>query len=51
MLPAQDSNPRRPRDLRGWLVVAWALWWSWAYVQGALASRFPQVLGWTRHLW
>ena len=28
-------------DLRDWVVVAWALWWSWAYVQAHLpiASR------------
>ncbi len=39
------------RDLREWLMVAWALWWSWAYIQAALAHRFPHLLGWTRHLW
>ncbi len=38
-------------DLRDWLIVAWVLWWSWAYVQGALAHRFPHLLGWTRTLW
>lgn len=46
-----DSNQHRPSDLRDWLKVAWALWWSWAYIQGALAHRFPHLLGWTRHLW
>ncbi|MGO8901787.1 MAG: hypothetical protein ACLQU5_26035 [Isosphaeraceae bacterium] len=38
-------------DLRDWLMVAWVLWCSWAYVQGALAHRFPHWLGWTRTLW
>ena len=38
-------------DVRDWLFVAWVLWWSWAYVQGALAQRFPHWLGWTRTLW
>ncbi len=37
-------------DLRDWLILAWVLWWSWAYVQGALAQRFPHWLGWTRRL-
>ncbi len=37
--------------LRDWLVVAWVLWWSWAYLRGALAQRFPHLLGWTRTLW
>ena len=46
---AQGRSLRHePRD---WLIVAWALWWSWAYIQGALAHRFPHLLGWTRHLW
>lgn len=35
------------RSLRDWIVLAWALWWSWAYVQGALAARFPRILWWT----
>ena len=51
MRPKADSAQPRPRELRDWLIVAWALWWSWAYIQGALAHRFPHLLGWTRHLW
>jgi hypothetical protein len=39
---------RTLRDLRDWLVLAWVLWWSWAYFQGALAQRFPQLLWWIR---
>jgi hypothetical protein len=39
------------QDLLDWLMVAWALWWSWAYIQGALAHRFPQLLGWVHRLW
>lgn len=38
-------------ELRDWLIVVWVLWWSWAYVQVALAQRFPQLLSWTRTLW
>jgi hypothetical protein len=32
--------------LRDWLMVAWVLWWSWAYAQSALGHRFPQLLAW-----
>jgi hypothetical protein len=38
-------------DLRGWIVIAWVLWWSHAYFQNALAHRFPQLLTWTRSMW
>jgi len=34
-----------------WVMLAWALWWSWAYVRSALAQRFPEWLGWTTRLW
>lgn len=40
------SHHRLLRDLRDWLALAWALWWSWAYIQGALAQRFPNLLWW-----
>jgi hypothetical protein len=38
-------------EVRDWLILAWVLWWAWAYVQEALAERFPHWLGWTRTLW
>jgi len=49
--PVPASSSRSLGELRDWLIVAWVLWWSWAYVQGALAQRFPHWLGWTRTLW
>ncbi len=49
--PTPAPSRRRLADLRDWLIVAWVLWWSWAYMQGALAQRFPHWLGWTRALW
>lgn len=49
--PAPAASFRLVGELRDWLIVAWVLWWSWAYVQGALAERFPHWLGWTRSLW
>jgi len=49
--PVPAASSRSLGELRDWLIVAWVLWWSWAYVQGALAQRFPHWLGWTRRLW
>ncbi len=51
--PTKKSNraPQLLDDLRDWLMVAWVVWWSWAYVRTALAQRFPHVLGWTRTFW
>jgi hypothetical protein len=37
-------------DWRGWITLAWALWWGWAYCRMAVAARGPQVLEWIRHL-
>ena len=45
------AGPRFLSELRDWLTLAWVLWWSWAYVQNALAQRFPHWLGWTRSFW
>jgi hypothetical protein len=42
---------RLARDLSEWLMLAWAIWWSWAYVQTALAQRFPQWFAWSFHPW
>jgi hypothetical protein len=38
-------------QVRDWFILGWVVWWSWAYVQGALAQRFPDWLGWTRNCW
>jgi hypothetical protein len=35
-----------PFDWRGWIALAWALWWGWAYCTMAVAARGPQVLEW-----
>jgi hypothetical protein len=37
---------REAGRLRDWLMVAWAIWWGWAYVQSALCHRFPQLVAW-----
>jgi hypothetical protein len=33
-------------DWRGWIALAWVLWWAWAYALMALPARGPQVLAW-----
>ncbi len=45
--PTPAPSRRLLGELRDWLIVAWVLWWSWAYMQSALAQRFPHLLGWT----
>ena len=42
--PALAAICRWLEELRDWLMVAWVLWWSWAYMQHALAQRFPHLL-------
>jgi hypothetical protein len=42
--PTLAPSRRLLGDLRDWLIVAWVLWWSWAYMQHALAHRFPHLL-------
>ena len=43
--PTPAPSRRRLGDLRDWLIVAWVLWWSWGYIQDALAQRFPALAG------
>jgi hypothetical protein len=35
-------------DWKGWLAVAWVLWWGAAYVVTVLEARAPQLLIWLR---
>jgi hypothetical protein len=43
--------PRKNRpDWRGWIALAWVLWWAWAYGRMAIQARAPQVLAWIRSL-
>jgi hypothetical protein len=38
-------------DWRGWIALAWVLWWGWAYALMAVRARGPQVVAWIRSLW
>jgi hypothetical protein len=43
--------PDRPRlDWRGWIALAWVLWWAWKYALMAVQARSPQVMAWVRSL-
>ncbi len=35
-------------DWRGWLALAWVLWFGWLYSLMVLETKFPQVLAWLR---
>ena len=37
-------------DWRGWIALAWALWFGWLYSLMVLETKFPQVLAWLRRL-
>jgi hypothetical protein len=40
---------RQPKwDWRGWLALAWALWFGWLYSLMVIETKFPQVLAWLR---
>jgi hypothetical protein len=44
---AATDDSRRP-DWRSWLVLAWALWWGWAYASMVVEARAPLVMSWFR---
>lgn len=31
-------------DWRGWIALAWALWWGWLYGLMVLETKFPHIL-------
>ncbi len=37
-------------DWRGWIALAWVLFWGWTYALMAIQARAPQVLAWVRKL-
>jgi hypothetical protein len=47
-LPDRPSDSRTQVDWRGWIALAWVLWWAWAYALMAVPARGPQVLAWIR---
>jgi hypothetical protein len=48
-LDPETANPKSSlswRDWRGWIAVAWMLWWGWEYAVMMYHARAPQVLAW-----
>jgi hypothetical protein len=46
---ARGGKGRRPQarcDWRGWIALAWVLWFGWLYSVMVLETKFPQVLTW-----
>jgi hypothetical protein len=37
-------------DWRGWIGLAWVVFWGWAYVLMAFNARSPQIVHWIRTL-
>ena len=37
-------------DWRGWIALAWVLWWGRAYVLMVIHARSPQILSWLRQM-
>jgi hypothetical protein len=43
------ESPARPRpDWRGWVAVAWAVFWGSAYLWMVLQARAPGFVAWIR---
>jgi hypothetical protein len=38
----------RRNDWKGWLALAWVLWWGSAYAVTVLEARAPRALVWIR---
>ncbi len=46
---SQIDNPKS-MDWRGWVALAWVLWWGSAYAMMAWHAKAPQVLAWLETL-
>jgi hypothetical protein len=46
-----ESRNRREVDWRGWIALAWVVWWGWAYCKMVVEVKGPQVLELIRTVW
>jgi hypothetical protein len=37
-------------DWRGWIALAWVVFWGWAYILMAFQARSPQIVHWIKGL-
>jgi hypothetical protein len=37
-------------DWRGWIALAWVVFWGWAYILMAFQAKAPQIVHWIRTL-
>jgi hypothetical protein len=49
-VPKDPPSLRTRVDWRGWIALAWVLWWAWSYGLMAVQARSPQVIAWVRSL-
>lgn len=47
-LTRQAISDRNRPDWRGWIALAWIIFWGWAYALMAIQARSPQVAAWIR---
>jgi hypothetical protein len=38
-------------DWRGWIALAWVLWWGRAYFSMAIEAKGPQLMVWIHGIW
>jgi hypothetical protein len=48
--PTEPRGPASRPDLRGWMALAWVVFWGWAYALMVIQARSPQVHEWMRTL-
>jgi hypothetical protein len=48
--PGFKLPERMQIDWRGWIALAWVLWWGWAYALMVFHARSPQILSWLRQI-
>jgi hypothetical protein len=48
--PVAPPAPATRPDWRGWIGLAWVVFWGSAYTLTAIQARAPQILRWLRHL-
>ncbi len=48
--PGSAADRSGRPDWRGWIGLAWVVFWGWAYALMAIQARAPQFVHWIRTL-